>query len=229
MVYILFNSSRILGLYETINLVQVNSFVLLYRMMNEGKIDKDNYFKVKKELMESTNIQYEELKELLSKVNIYVDYHDVEKNGLYAFEIILKHINSRFDKLEDMMSKDSRISVKFPGRSAIDNLMINPEIESHWRMIDMANYDTLRDELFKFMIKKIQKLELNFEGRVKFGVVSDTEASETSYQVWPADQENWNLPVNSKIPGEGLAVCFQYQVPGVYGIVVDPVFGYDKL
>ena len=96
-------------------------------------------------------------------------------------------------------------------------------------MLDMKRYDRIRDELYKFMVKKIQKLELNFEGRINFGIVSDTEASSTSYQVWPADQENWNLPNNSKIPGEGLAVCFQYQVPGVYGIVIDPIFGYDKL
>jgi len=229
MVYILFNSSQILGLYDTINLVQVNSFVLLYRMMKKGKVEKEKYFKVKRELMESTNIQYEELKDLLSGVDIYVDYHDVEEDGLYAFEKILKHINSRFDKLEEMMSKDSRISVKFPGKSAIDNLMVNTEIESHWRMLDMGKYDVIRDELFKFVVKKIQKLELNFEGRVNFGVVSDTEASETSYQVWPADQENWNLPNNSKIPGEGLAVCFNTKYLVFYGIVVDPIFGYDKL
>ncbi len=127
------------------------------------------------------------------------------------------------------MSKDSRITVTFPGRSAIDNKMLTSDIEERWRSLDVDNYVTIRNVLFKYLVKRIQKLELDFEGRVMFGIVSDTQASLMSYQVWPADQENWNLPENSKIPGDGLAVCFQYQVPGVFGIVTDPLFGYDNL
>ena len=127
------------------------------------------------------------------------------------------------------MSKDSRITVTFPGKSAIDNKMLTSDIEERWRSLDVDNYVVIRNELFKYLVKRIQKLELDFEGRVMFGIVSDTQASLMSYQAWPADQENWNLPENSKIPGDGLAVCFQFQVPGVFGIVTDPLFGYDNL
>ena len=229
MVYILFNNQEIFGIYDSIQLLKQNSFVLVYRMMEQGKIDIQVYFKLKETLLKNFNIPVNELKDLLQQVNIYIDYHSVQENGFYALEKVLKHIDTRFNYLEDVMSKDSRITVTFPGRSAVDNKMITEDIEEHWRSLDVDNYTVIRNELFKYLVKRIQKLELDFEGRVMFGIVSDTQASLMSYQAWPADQENWNLSENSKIPGEGLAVCFQYQVPGVFGIVTDPLFGYDKL
>ena len=229
MVYILFNNQEIFGIYDSIQLLKQNSFVLVYRMMEQGKIDIQVYFKLKETLLKNFNIPVNELKDLLQQVNIYIDYHSVQENGFYALEKVLKHIDTRFNYLEDVMSKDSRITVTFPGRSAVDNKMITEDIEEHWRSLDVDNYTVIRNELFKYLVKRIQKLELDFEGRVMFGIVSDTQASLMSYQAWPADQENWNLPENSKIPGEGLAICFEYQVPGVFGIVTDPLFGYDKL
>ncbi len=229
MVYILFNNSEIIGLYKTTNLVKQNAFVALYRMMKSGKISTEMYFEVKKRLFENFDIPIKELQQILQGVNIYIDYRQVEENGLYPLKNTLKHIESRFNNLEDIMAKDSRVTVTFPGNSAIDSRMLTVDIEERWRSIDPENYVVIRNELFKYLVKRIQKLELDFEGRVLFGIVSDTQASPTSYQVWSADQENWNLPQNSKIPGEGMAICFKYQVPGVYGIVTDPMFGYDKL
>ena len=229
MVYILFNNSEIIGLYKTTNLVKQNAFVALYRMMKSGKITTEMYFEVKKRLFEDFNIPIKDLQQILQGVNIYIEYHQLEENGFHALKNILKHIDSRFNYLEDAMAKDSRVTVTFPGNSAIDNRMLTVDIEERWRSLDSENYVVIRNELFKYLVKRIQKLELDFEGRVMFGIVSDTQASPTSYQVWSADQENWNLPLNSKIPGDGMAVCFQYQVPGVYGIVTDPMFGYDML
>jgi hypothetical protein len=229
MVYILFNNQDVIGLYDSVSLLKQNSFITVYRMMKQGDIEKDVYFKLKSTLLGNFNIPVKELQELLQQVNIYIEYSKVEKNGFYALDQVLKHIEKRFNYLEDVMSKDSRITVTFPGRSAVDNKMLTSDIEERWRSLDVDNYVTIRNVLFKYLIKRIQKLELDFEGRVMFGIVSDTQASLMSYQVWPADQENWNLPENSKIPGDGLAVCFQYQVPGVFGIVTDPLFGYDNL
>jgi hypothetical protein len=229
MVYILFSNSEIIGLYEKESLVKQNAFVAVYRMMKKGLITQEIYFQIKQRLFQDFNIPIKDLQQIIQIANLYIDYRKIEENGLEALEKVLKHIEERFNYLEDIMSKDSRITVTFPGNSAVDNKMMTVEIEDRWRALDVDNYVFIRNELFKFLVKKIQKMELDFEGRVMFGIVSDTQASLMSYQVWPADQENWNLPENSKIPGEGLAVCFQYQVPGVYGIVTDPMFGYDKL
>lgn len=229
MVYILFNNSEIIGLYQEVSLVKQNAFVALYRLLQQGKITQEMYFQVKKRLFQDFNIPIKDLQEILQKAGIYIDYQKIEENGFYALKKVLRHIESRFNYLEDIMSKDSRVTVTFPGNSAIDNKMLTVEIEERWRSLDTENYTTIRNELFKFLVMRIQKLELDFEGRVMFGIVSDTQASSMSYQAWPADQENWNLPQNSKIPGDGMAVCFKYQVPGVFGIVTDPMFGYDKL
>lgn len=229
MVYILFSNTEIIGLYQKESLVKQNAFVAVYKMMQQGKISQEIYFNIKQKLMQQFNIPIKDLQVILENVNIFIDYRKIEENGFHALEKILKHIDKRFDYLEDVMSKDSRVTVTFPGNSAIDNKMLTVEIEDRWRMLDSENYTVIRNELFKYLVKRMQKLELDFEGRVMFGIVSDTQASLMSYQVWSADQENWNLPENSKIPGEGMAVCFQYQVPGVYGIVTDPMFGYDKL
>lgn len=223
MVYILFNNSEIIGLYKTTNLVKQNAFVSAYRMMKSGKISTEMYFEVKKKLFEDFNIPIKDLQKILEGINIYIDYHKIEENGLHALKNILTHIETRFNYLEDVMAKDSRVTITFPGNSAVDNKMLTVEIEERWRSIDPENYVVIRNELFKYLVKRIQKLELDFEGRVMFGIVSDTQASHLSYQAWPADQENWNLPENSKIPGDGMAVCFQYQVSGVFGIVTDPM------
>ena len=105
-------------------------------------------------------------------------------------------------------------------------MMITGEIESSWRNLDPKNFSRILGMLKGLLIRGIQKLQLTYGNRIKFGNVSDLEANEFSYQVWPADMGNWNLPTNSRMFGDGFAVCFKYQIPGVYGIVIDPKFGY---
>lgn len=93
--------------------------------------------------------------------------------------------------------------------------------------MDSDNYLEIITKLKKSIIKRISQLQMMFEGRVQFGNVSDTQASLISYQLWPADIGNWNLSNNSIMFGDGFAACFQYQVPGVYGIVTNPYYGYE--
>lgn len=229
MVYILYDDVGIFGVYETIQLLKTNCFVFLYDIFEVGRITKEEYFFVKKKLFESSYIDIVDLKKLMETVGIKISTVNLEKNGVVALESILEHIKSRFEKLHSYMAKDSRVTVTIPGKNSFDNLLITYQIEENWRELDPDNFKVIMLELKSYLIKSIQKLQLDFEDRVQFGQVSDTKASETSYQIWSADRKNWNLPNGYQIPGEDLALCFKYQVPGVYGIVLDPKFGYVDL
>lgn len=229
MVYILFNKDEIFGVYNTEQLVRHNCFVFLYKMKRQGKVSREEYFSIKKKIFDTPIYPVEELRRMMKIVGIFIDSHSYEENGLVALRNIILHINKRFDELDSFMEKDSRVTVTIPGVNALDNKMMTAGIQDRWKLLDPENFERIMTELGKILVLKIQMLELKYEGRVKFGVVSDTQASETSYQVWPADKENWNLPDGSKIPGDEMAICFEYQVPGVFGIVVDPMFGYTDL
>ena len=149
--------------------------------------------------------------------------------SVIALDNILEHITQRFDDLHEKLSMDSRITIKFPGKDAVENMMITNSIEENWRSLDPVNYRVIITELRKAIILEIQRLQLTYTTRIKFGSVSDKYASSISYQVWPADKENWNLPKDTNIPGEDFAECFKYQTEGVFGIVVDPQYGYTEL
>ena len=136
MVYILFNNSEIIGLYQKESLVKQNAFVAIYKMMQQGSISQEMYFQVKQKLMSQFNMPIKDLQILLKSVNIYIDYRKIEENGFYALERVLKHIEERFNFLEETMAKDSRVTVTFPGNSAIDNKMLTVEIEDRWRSLE---------------------------------------------------------------------------------------------
>ena len=229
MVYLLFSEDKVFGVFETEQLLHQNCFVFLYERFSKGKISEDIYFEIKKNLMGKTHIPVSGLKKLMKEGGIYISSHEHEKNGFIAMRNILRHMERRFDYLEKIMSDNSSVTVTIPGRNAIDNRMFSENIESHWRDLDSTNFKIIRDQIYKYLTLRIQRLQYKFESRVKFGIVSDDQASETSYQLWPADKANWDVPKGTKIPGEGMAVCFKFQVPGVYGIVIDPIFGYTDI
>ena len=99
MVYILFNNSEIIGLYQKESLVKQNAFVAIYKMMQQGSISQEMYFQVKQKLMSQFNMPIKDLQILLKSVNIYIDYRKIEENGFYALERVLKHIEERFNFL----------------------------------------------------------------------------------------------------------------------------------
>jgi hypothetical protein len=226
MVYILFNRDKIFGVYGTLTMLQANCYIFVYQLYNTRKLDRDTYMKIKTQLDELALDSLESLQKTMAMAYIDIESHDLENDSFKALENISKHIDFRFDTLEELLGKDSRVNVTFPGNSALDNMMVTAEIETVWREMDPDNYLEVITKLKKLIIRRISTLQLMFESRVKFGNVSDKQASTLSYQVWPADIGNWNLPNNSPVYGEGFAVCFQYQVPGVYGIVTNPYYGY---
>lgn len=226
MAYILFNSEMIFGIYETLDLIKFNSYVFVYDLLKSNKIPRDIYFDIKKCLMEEEVKDLVDLQKIMIKANIHTEYYQLENNGSIAFKNILRHISERFKMLQERLEMDKRVTVRFPGNNAADNMMLPSEIKDSWKKLDGKNYKILIQELENYISLEIQKLELRFGDRIQFGNVSDKDASETSYQVWPADIGNWDLPVNSKMFGDGFAVCFEFQVPGVFGIVTNPMYGY---
>ena len=226
MVYILFNSDKIYGIYMTIELLKTNAFIYTYELYKNRKITKEVYFDIKARIFDVALVDLAQLQAIVKPAGIHTEYYELEKNGSTALKNILEHIDARFDELEMKMSMDSRVTITIPGKSAIDNMMVTGEIEDVWRELDPENFAVIIDELKSFIMKKIQKLQINYDGRILFGNVSDTQASSISYQVWPADMVNWDLPENTEISGDGFAFCFKYQVPGVFGIVTNPLYGY---
>ena len=226
MVYILFNKDKIFGVYGTLPMLQANCYIFAYQLYRSKKLNRDIYLQIKNQLDELALDSLESLQKIAAAAYIDIESHKLEDSSFTALSNISGHINSRFDILEDFMGKDSRVNVTFPGNSALDNMMVTAEIETVWREMDPDNYLEVITKLKKLIIKRISTLQLMFESRVRFGNVSDKQASTLSYQVWPADIGNWNLPNNSPIYGEGFAACFQYQVPGVFGMVTNPYYGY---
>ena len=226
MVYVLFNQDRIFGIYMTIELLKSNCFIFVYKLYKERKIDKSAYFLIKEKIFDVSLKDLADLQLIVRPVGIHTQYYELEKNGSTALKKILEHVDARFEELEMKMGMDSRVTATIPGRSALDNMLVTSEIEDVWKEIDPVNFLVIIDELRGFIMKKIQRLQTMYEGRIFFGNVSDTEASEISYQLWPADIDNWDLPENTEITGDGFAICFKYQVPGVFGIVTNPLYGY---
>ena len=215
----------IYGIYNKFDLLKMNSFILAYKLYIKGNIDR-KYYTYIKEKTSDLNISYLELKKLLEYSNIYINSYNLQNNDMEALNCIETHIEERFSELEEILTRDSRVTVTFPGKNALLNNMIPVEVENVWRSFDKENYDYVITRLNKLIIILIQLLQKKFHSRIKFGPVSDREASEISYQVWPADMGNWNLPMNSEMKGDGYALYFDYQKPGVFGIVTNPRYGY---
>ena len=226
MVYVLYDKERVYGVYKTLQLLKTNSYIFLYELFRRNKIEREQYFSIKKVFFTEARLDLTTIEKLLEPVGVYVDETSYESSSLLALNNILHHIDKRFNFLEETMEKDSRITVRFPGRDALDNLMMTKEIRDSWVEIDPLNHENIIMELKKYIRTRIEKLLESFETRVQFGDVSDKYATPTSYQVWPADIGNWNLPNNTKIFGGDMALNFEFQVPGVYGIVINPKYGY---
>ena len=226
MVYILFNRDKIFGVYGTLSMLQANCYIFVYLLYSRGKLNREVYLQIKNQLDELALDSLESLQKTMAAAYIDIESYELEDSSFTALKNISDHIKFRFDVLEELLGKDSRVNVTFPGNNALDNMMVTAEIETVWREMDPDNYLEVITKLKKLIIKRISTLQLMFESRVIFGNVSDKQASTLSYQVWPADIANWNLPNNSPVFGEGFATCFQYQVPGVFGIVTNPYYGY---
>ena len=229
MVFVILNSKRIFGVFETEELVKFHLPIILIESFNEGMASKESVLRIQELIKDKEEVKIDFVKELLKSIKVFVIEKDLEKNGFYVLDLILAHISRRFETLEQAMTLDDRVKIRIPGNNALENKLINYDVETSWMSLDITNFKKIITKLKKKIILEIQKLELKFKDKVSFGKLDEDEASDTNILVWPADKENYDLPDGEPIEGKGFALCFEFQKPGIFGIVVDPKFGYKNL
>lgn len=230
MAYILYHKGLIVGCYGTIDLLRLNILILCFHLIKDDKINKITYENIVEYLeypeFNEHSFQNANLKKDLLDEDIRIQIIKFEASGSVVLEKILKHIEERFDKLKDKMHLDVRITATIPGTGPTTHTL-GPAYFDCWKFVDKHNYHELSKVMYDYITSKILELIEKFEHRIKFGEIYYHNASALSYQLWSANAVNWNLPEGSKIPGSFQASSVKMQVPGVYGIVVNPKYGYD--
>ena len=232
MAYILYYKNKVYGCYGTLDLLRYNMLIILYNLYQNQKIDKQTYEGImtyfESEYFSIDTFKLEDFRKELRKCNFSIEQIDYEQSGKYAIENILSHVEYRFDTLEKIMKKDSRVKVTFPGNDAENHKLCDFYFPS-WNLMDKENYQILTKSLHDFIAIRMNNIKKMYPERVIFGDVVYENASPTHYQVWGANAKNWNLPEGSKIPGKYQAMQMKVQEPGVFGIVVTPLYGYHNL
>ena len=62
-------------------------------------------------------------------------------------------------------------------------------------------------------------------GRVRFGRLVRSDASDTHVLVWAANAANFQGAAGDRIDGGGQAAAMQHHGPGVFGIITTPLAG----
>jgi len=232
MAYILIIDGQIYGCYATTDLLRTNLMILTFDLTEKKKMKLGDYENVidylKNHSFSESTFSIKDFSDRLKKYKIQVETVNHEKNGAYALEKIMNHVDYRIGELARKMERDSRIKVTFPGESAEEH-QLGPPYFKDWEWIDSDNWNALTKALYGFIEEKIKDLQERFSDRVRFGEVMYQNASPKSYQVWSANAANWDLPRGESIPGKFQAMEMKFQEPGVYGIVVSPMYGYSDL
>lgn len=231
MAYILYYLNTIKGCYGTIDLLRFNVLILCFELKKTDKISDTIYERITESLehphFDELSFQNPILKQSLIDEHIRIQVVDYVYSGHQILEKILKHIEKRFDNLVDKMYLDSRVKITIPGTDP-ENHQLGPMYKECWKLVDRDNYEELYNAMYNYISSKIMELIEKFDNeRIKFGDIFYQNASLTDYQLWSANIQNWDLPEGSKIPGSYQALDMKIQVPGVYGIVVNPRYGYD--
>lgn len=89
-----------------------------------------------------------------------------------------------------------------------------------------SGYSTQQyDNFMSYLNKKLNSLSQTYLSQVSFEKVSYEKANDSTYCVWGANKDNWNLSNGNIIPGDGQAKHMKKQKKGVFGIVTTPVAG----
>jgi hypothetical protein len=237
MVYIILLSDCVYGVYETIDLVRLNLMIIFFFNMERGNIELEKYENLleylKSDSFSENTFHIPDFKGNMvtssgEKFNLQVEIFDNEKNGSCPLKYILNHINWRFIELEKKMEHDVRIKVTVPGENSHNHALGEP-YSNDWKWVDNKNWEKLKNTLHEYISFKLKSLEAKFKDRVQYGEVLYQNATGLNYQLWSANGVNWDLPEGDEIPGKYQAAEMKFQGPGVYGIVVTPLYGYHNL
>jgi len=227
--YLLYLNEDILAGYGTIDLLRLSLLILIYNLYVSDKIEKNIYKTLEKDLsnfpFNKEDFNNEELKINLVNIGIIVEEIDLFKDENTILNRMKNHVNQRFENLIEILSKDVRILATFPGENAYKHRLGNM-YKDDWKFVSLENYQQMYEELHNYIGEKIENIVNLFDERIKFGDVMYENASSLHYQIWSANAVNYNLPEDTKIPGDYQAVEMKIQGPGVYGVITTPRYGY---
>lgn len=231
MAYLLYYQDEIQGCYGTVDLLRMNILILLTQLLKDNLVNKVMYQDLLNYLdlddFTEENLMIDELNQNLYNLDLRIKKIIHETNGKCALEHILEHIKYRFDQLNEIMMKDVRVKTTFPGESAKEH-NLGPMYYEQWKLLDNKNWQILTKTMHNYITERIEDLTDSYPDRIKFADVLYQNASETSYQVWSANALNWHREPGQEIPGEFQAKEMKFQEPGVFGIVVNPRYGYKN-
>ena len=237
MVYVIILNNSIYGVYESIDLIRLNLMIIFFYNMERGVIEINKYENLleylKNDSFSEDTFHIPDFKKNMVTPNgvrfdLQVEVFVNEKNGSCPLEYIMNHINWRFIELEKKMEHDARVKITVPGENAQNHSLGEP-YRDDWKWVDRKNWEKLYQTLHEYIKTKLKFMEAKFKDRVKYGEVMYQNATEINYQLWSANGVNWNLSAGEEIPGKYQAEEMRFQGPGVYGIVVTPLYGYDNL
>lgn len=229
MVFLLYFNSQILESYGSLEVLRLALLVLIYKLYSSEKINKISYKNLEKKLTQNPftveNFNNQELKEELIDIEIKIEIIDFIEDDRKVLQKITHHIKERFDNLEEILSKDVRITATVPGVNAFKHRLGTMYIED-WKLINLNNYKDLAEEMHQYIAERIVKLVEVYNERIKFKDIAYENASSLSYQLWSANAVNYDLPKGTKIPGDYQAQEVKIQDDGIYGIIVTPRYGF---
>ena len=226
MIYLLYLNEEIIHGYGTVEILRLNLLILISKLLFANKINKIAYKKLEKYLLEIPfSFDNADFKSELIDMGFKIETIGYEHNAKSVLEKIKKDITERLDQLEEILAKDVRITATFPGENAFKHRLGTMYVED-WKLIDEKNYKQLAEDMHRHIAERLVELVDVFKDRIKFGDVMYQNANSLSYQIWSANQVNYDLKEGTEIPGDYQAKEMKIQVPGVFGLVVTPRYGY---
>lgn len=232
MVYILSYTNNTLGVFETIELLRLNLMIHTYKMYEQGVISKRIYDEIN-DILDTPNFDTDTLKttafeNLIGGCNFRIT-QKVAQNEYTPLNNIKKHIEERFQKLEEIMKKHSIAKVTFPGESSEDHSLGKPYLNV-WNLLGENGYKMYK-EMYNFISKKMEGIEEKFglNDRVFYGNVDYENMKNWHFQVWSANKINYNTPIGERIMGKYQARDVRIQNEYSFPIIVYPLYGYENI